>query len=87
MLDYTDSSVLRSPEQTFHGMAEIRAFFQAAISGPMFAMVQAITPIRQDIHEDTAYVVWKSDPMINLGSDTFFIKGGKILAQTFVLVM
>ena len=87
MLDYTKESVLMSPDQTFHGPAEIRAFFQAALAGFPPELLTALTPVRQDIVGDVAYLTWKAEPFIKMGTDTFVIRGGKIIAQTLMMVV
>ena len=41
---------------------------------------------RQDIDGDTAYIVWKAETADNryeFGTDTFLVKDGKIVTQTF----
>ena len=85
MLDYTDSSVLMSPDQTFYGQAQIRGFFLGALAAFPPEMLSAITILRQDIYEDVAYIVWKAEPFVKQGTDTFVIRDGKILAQTFLM--
>ena len=85
MLDYTDASVLMSPDKTFHGLSEIRAFFQASIDGLPPEFFSAITPIHQDIQGEVVYSVWKAEPFVKMGTDTFVIRDGKILAQTFLM--
>jgi len=42
--------------------------------------------IRQDIQGDVAYVLWKAEPYIPLATDTFVIRDGKILAQSFAVL-
>ncbi len=84
--DYTEHSVVMAPERSFHGLAEIRAYWQAAIAATPPEMLAAIQPVRQDIHEDVAYVVWKAEPFIKMATDTFLVKGGKILAHTYLMV-
>jgi ketosteroid isomerase-like protein len=86
MLDYTNESVLMSPDQTFQGMDEIRAFFQAMIAGSPPEVMKAMVLIRQDIKGDVAYITWKAEPFVKMGSDTFVIRDGKIITQTFLTV-
>jgi ketosteroid isomerase-like protein len=86
MLDYTDDSILMSPDQTFHGTAEIRAFYQAAIAGFPPELMKALMMIRQDIHDEVAYITWKAEPFIKMGTDTFVIRDEKIAVQTFLMV-
>lgn len=86
MLDYTDDSILMSPDQTFHGVAEIRAFFQAAIAGFPPELMKAFMMIRQDIQGEVIYITWKAEPFIKMGTDTFVIRDGKIAVQTVLMV-
>jgi hypothetical protein len=41
---------------------------------------------RQEVHGEIAYIVWKADtPSLDvpLGTDTFVVRDGKIVVQTF----
>ena len=83
MSDYTESSVLMSPDQTLRGLEEIRSFF-----AKMFPMVTpefmaAFKMIKQEVSGDTAYIVWSVDGFFALGTDTLVVKEGKIAVQTF----
>lgn len=86
MHDYTEESVVMSPDQTFHGLAEIRAYFQAAIAGTPPELITAVKTIHQDIHNEVAYLTWKAEPFVKIATDTFVIRDGKIIAQTFLMV-
>jgi hypothetical protein len=42
--------------------------------------------LRQEVDGDTAYVLWRAetaDNIFELGSDTFIVRNGKIVTQTF----
>ncbi len=42
--------------------------------------------LRQDVDGDTAYILWKAETADNryeIGTDTFVVKDGKIVTQTF----
>jgi hypothetical protein len=57
-----------------------RLFKEFAKPGMSFEM------LRQEIDGDTAYIVWKAETADNrfeLGTDTFIVKDGRIVAQTF----
>jgi len=87
MLDYTEGSVLMGPERSFQGLVEIRAFFEAAVAGFPPEMLAAFALVHQDIHGEVAYIVWKAEGFVKLGTDTFIIRDGKIVAQTFLMTM
>jgi predicted SnoaL-like aldol condensation-catalyzing enzyme len=85
MSDYTAASRLFTPNGVLRGTGAIRELFVRLFSefskpGMSFEM------LRQDIDGDTAYIVWKaetSDNRYELGTDTFVVKDGKIVTQTF----
>ncbi len=42
--------------------------------------------LRQEVGGDTAYIVWKAETADNrfeVGTDTFIVRNGKIVTQTF----
>jgi ketosteroid isomerase-like protein len=85
MADYTAESRLFTPDGQLHGSEAIRRFFvrlfeEFAKPGVSFEM------LRQEVHGDTAYIVWKgetADNRFELGTDTFIVQNGKIVTQTF----
>ena len=85
MEDYTAASRLFTPNGVRRGTAAIRELFVTLFSefakpGMSFEM------LRQDVDGDTAYIVWKAETADNLhelGTDTFVVKDGKIVTQTF----
>ena len=85
MSDYVDKSVLFTPDGPLVGRETIRDFFHAFLTTSPDGLLQAMTVLRQDIHGEFAYIHWKADPFIPFASDTFVIRGGKILAHSFAL--
>ena len=85
MADYTAASRLFTPEGILRGQAEIQPLFvklfeEFAKPGMSFDM------LRQEIDGDVAYIVWKAETADNrfeLGTDTFIVRNGKIVIQTF----
>jgi predicted SnoaL-like aldol condensation-catalyzing enzyme len=58
----------------------VRMFEEFAKPGMSFEM------LRQEVDGDTAYIVWRAetaDKIFELGSDTFIVRNGKIVTQTF----
>jgi hypothetical protein len=43
----------------------------------------SMTLVRQDIHVDVAYIIWKAEPYIALATETFVVRNGKIVMQAF----
>jgi len=85
MADYTEKSILITPDRTFKGLAEIRENFIAAFSAvPTKGTTMTIT--KTVIRGDVAYFVWKAvTPTLDFkyATDTFIIVDGKIITQTF----
>lgn len=86
MRDYTEDSVIITPDGPLRGLSEIRPFFEqltteiAPPGGYKFEMVQ------QAVEGEVAYIAWSLESEkynIPLGSDTFIVRGGKIVTQTF----
>ena len=85
MADYTAESRGFTPDGLLRGPEAIRRFFvklfeEFAKPGMSFEM------LRQEVDGDTAYIVWKAetaDNVFDLGTDTFIVRNGKIVTQTF----
>jgi ketosteroid isomerase-like protein len=85
MADYTTASRLFTPNGVLRGPDAIRELFvglfkEFAKPGMSFEM------LKQDVDGDTAYIVWKAETADNryeFGTDTFVVKDGKIVTQTF----
>ena len=83
--DYAPDAVFFTPDGPLRGVDEIRPLFQAMIAefgkpGASFSMKH------QSIEGDCAYIVWTAetaDNVYELGTDTFVVRDGKILAQSF----
>ncbi|HEY9488805.1 MAG TPA: nuclear transport factor 2 family protein [Chryseosolibacter sp.] len=85
MADYTDESVLITPTATYRGLQEIRTNFVNAFKA--FPSDSATFVLENSIVvKDVGYILWNSKtPTFNLtfGTDTFIIRNGKIVRQTF----
>lgn len=83
--DYTDQSMLFTPQKVLRGPRELKPMFESLVAefgkpGMTFQM------IAQFVEGETAYLVWSAETADNfyrLGTDTFIIRGGKIVTQTF----
>ena len=85
MKDYTEESVLITPNATYNGLAEIRNNFINAFK--LFPKDSSeFTLDKSIVVKDVGYILWKSKtPTFNLtyGTDTFIIRDGKIIRQTY----
>lgn len=85
MSDYTEQSVLFTPNGTLKSLAAIRELFTSMFAefakpGASFEMST------QQVQGEGAYIVWKAqtaDNAYELGTDTFIVRDGKIAIQSF----
>ena len=83
--DYAPGVVFFTPQGKLHGPDAIKPMFQALIAefskpGATFSMKQ------QFVEGDYAYILWSAetaDNVYELGTDTFTVQNGKIMAQSF----
>ena len=84
LADYTEESVLITPDGASRGLEAIRPFFEKCVEilppGSDFQM------IKQVIEGELAFIFWKAESgnsRIPMATDTFIIRDGKIVLQTF----
>jgi ketosteroid isomerase-like protein len=83
--DYAPGAVLFTSDGPLRGADAIRPLFQAMIAefgkpGATFSMKQ------QSIEGDYAYILWTAetaDNVYEMATDTFVVRDGKIVAQSF----
>ncbi len=84
--DYTEESKILTPDGALEGTAGIKPFFEKL--GAMFPPGSKFEMIKQIIDGEIAYIVWTLESeqvKVILGTDTFVIRDGKILTQTFAV--
>ncbi len=81
--NYNDNAVFYTPDSVYRGISEIRTFFNSFLKTMPEDMHKAFHIMWQETTAETAHVVWKADPFIPLGTDTFVFRDGKISVQTF----
>ncbi len=83
MRDYTEESVLISANGVAKGLEPIRGFFAYAVSVMTPEVLATAKTIRQEVYGEFAYVLWSAAPAVVIAADTFCIRGGKIVMQSF----
>jgi len=83
MTDYTEQSVLITHDATYRGRAEIRRFFTGLFEILPEGFFATMRVTRQEIIGELAYILWERAPVISQATDTFVVRDGKILFQTF----
>lgn len=85
MADYTEESVLITPDKTFKGLKEIRENFVYAFS--VFPKESSTLQLDKSVVvNDVGYIIWQATSpktKVTFGTDTFIVKKGKIVRQTF----
>ena len=81
--DYSENSVLFLPQGPVRGIAELHEFFKAFLTKPPSGFPKDFELIRRDVDGEVAYIVWKAEPGVQLATDTFLVRNGKIMVQTF----
>jgi len=80
--DYTEESILFTPNGVIRGLDELRTFFEGFIKNSPPELFEALKFLRQDIEGEVAYTIWKAEPYIKMATDTFVVREGKILVHT-----
>lgn len=83
--DYADDARLHSERRTFRGKTEIAEFFRALLGAlpPDAAERFALRALHVD--GDVAFITWSAGHGVPLGTDTFVVRGGKIVTQTVAI--
>jgi ketosteroid isomerase-like protein len=83
--DYAPGAVLLTPDGPLRGADAIKPFFQALFAefgkpGAAFSMKQ------ESVEGDYAYILWTAetaDNVYEVGTDTFVVRDGKVVVQSF----
>lgn len=83
--DYAAGAILFTPERPITGVDAIKSFFQALLAefgkpGATFSLQH------QSVEGDYGYILWTAetaDNVYELGTDTFVLHDGRIVAQSF----
>jgi len=85
--DYADNAVLFTPQATVRGREQLRQFFMQALEIFTPDVMRQFQIVRQDVDGEVAYIVYTAGSAIPLGTDTFVVRDGKIVVQTFAAQM
>jgi ketosteroid isomerase-like protein len=84
--NFSDESVVFTPDGRLHGLSAIRKDTEAFFESSPPAMMPAFQIVRQDVDGEVAYLLWKAEPFVTLAAETFVVRAGKIVAQTFAVL-
>jgi SnoaL-like domain len=88
--DYAQEAMVITPNGTRKGVGQIREAFQTMFTEIMPAKTSASKLEKEVVEGELAFIVWSGSSdkyKISFATDTFLIRGGKIVMQTFAPVM
>ncbi len=85
--DYGDAAQFHTEAKTYHGRQEIHGFFVDFIDGLPAGAIGRFELRSLQVEGNIGYITWSVGSEILLGTDTFVVEDGKIVAQTFAMYM
>jgi ketosteroid isomerase-like protein len=83
--DYDDAAVLVCEDRAHRGRAEIREFFAGFVASLPPGTIERFALKCLRVEGELAYITWSAGNVVPLGTDTFVVRGGRIVAQTFAM--
>jgi ketosteroid isomerase-like protein len=83
--DYDENARFISEAKIYHGKQEIRGFFAEFIGSLPGGAIDRFSLKSLRVDGSVAYITWCVGADIPLGTDTFVVENGKIVAQTFAM--
>jgi uncharacterized protein (TIGR02246 family) len=84
--DFAEDAVMIGADGVIKGRAAIHAAYSELFAGPFKPGTYEFTLDAEHVHGDVAYIAWRAScatENVTLGTDTFVIQDGKIIAQTY----
>jgi hypothetical protein len=85
LADYDDEASFYGEARIYHGKQEIGTFFENFIASLPPGAVDRFSLRSLRVDGDLAYITWSAGREIPLGTDTFIVRNGKIVLQTFAM--
>ena len=83
--DYADEACFLSEGSEYRGRQEIRGFFEGFIAALPPRAIADFNLRSLRVADDVAYITWSAGREPPLGTDTFCVRNGKIVSQTFAM--
>ena len=83
--DYADDAFLLSESDAYCNKLAIRGFFEGFVAALPPGAISRFTLRTLRVQGDVAYITWSAGIEMPLGTDTFVVRQGKIVAQTFAM--
>jgi ketosteroid isomerase-like protein len=85
LADYADDACFLSEGRAYCGKPAIREFFDGFIAALPPRAISEFTLRSLRVQGDVAYITWSAGPELPLGTDTFVVRQGRIVSQTFAI--
>src|SRR3954469_10687085 len=82
---YDDDARFLTEDRVYRGKQEIRGFFRDFLASLPVGAIDHFALRALRVHRTVAYITWCVGSDISLGTDTFVVEYGKIVAQTFAM--
>ncbi len=83
--DYDDDARFHTETRIYTGKQEIRGFFVGFIDALPAGGIARFELRSLQVEGNIAYITWSVGSAIPMGTDTFVVDNGKIVAQTFAM--
>lgn len=83
--DYALDAHFLSEGRTYRGKSEIREFFASFIAALPPQAIRQFLLRSLRCEDDVAQITWSAGSELPLGTDTFVVRDGKIVSQTFAM--
>lgn len=83
--DYEEEAVFLSEDRAYRGKREIQGFFEHFIAALPPKAISRFTLRSLRVAGEVAYITWSAGEELPLGTDTFVVRDGKIVSQTFAM--
>ena len=85
LADYDEEACFLTEEKAYRGKSEIQGFFESFIAALPPRAMERFALRSLHIAGDVAYITWSVGRALPLGTDTFVVRHGKIVSQTFAM--
>jgi hypothetical protein len=83
--DYDDNAHFCSEDGIYLGKHEIRVFFKDFLASLPPGSIERFSLRSLRVDGELAYITWSAGRAIPLGTDTFVVRNGKIISQTYAM--
>jgi len=80
---YAADAVLFTHDGSFRGAGQLRRYFMEHLRNRPRDLVRTFQILQHTIVDDAVYVLWKAEPYVTFASDSYVVRHGKIVLQTW----